>query len=1027
MLHKLSPAKLMRTILLFVLILVASMPARSQQALKPEFSHPGIIRYDHDAFIIHGKDTFIFSGSFHYFRSDPTQWMSILRKIKAAGFNTIQTYVPWNFHEQVEGKPNFSLLEKFLGDCQRMGLYVTIRVGPYVCGEWDEGGFPHWLAGKGIGFRTASPQDIYWSRYWYNEVLPVVRKHLITNGGSIILLQIENEYNYFGFPDTQKVEYLKSLYQDVMRNHIDVPIITCWTQQVRDKTDSVFSQIMDAGDFYPGWNLKATLPRLELLKQQQPYSPPFITELQGGWFTGIRDMTVRHVNKYGPGQINALTKYMIAHGIKGLNYYMLYGGTNFGYWAGKGKTTSYDYTAPISECGGLWPKYYAVKLIGDFMGYAQPYLTRCHEVTGGAVSSNHGIETILRSDGKSGFLYAWNKTDESQNANIDVKMPGQIPFNISVPIEARDACLLPIDLPVPGGNLLHYSNVQLSTVTRCAGKPLLVAYGTPGEQAVIDWGSKIFTEPIPSDDQLYTWNGSYILLTSTNRASHGIVFHTRKGPAVLLSDSYFATAATHNRLGNLIQLQTRPGEDSLSLVVTGGVRGISLDGKPIAFAKSNGDKLIRFRFATPVFHTPKVKFGRMRYKMDTDADKNTYFRTVPSPRNGVYPSLDSMGDYQNGYSVYRGRFELAGDHMIKAGYYDTDWHSVFIDGKPVKGLTGSAFEDWSAVKLANGVHNLKVIYENEGRPNSGFMEEKKGLKSISVLSPGQIRTLEKWKYFVEETAGSGVNPPEANIDYDDSGWESVAVGHGARELVNRKQVGSWYRKMVPLTAQEANSNPRLIFEGVSRSAMVYVNGKLAYDFRHHGWNEPFSVSLNGIANAGTNLVAVYLENMEGKGGFVRPIVIEFGEEKPLTLLKLAYHAFLNGELAGWQRPGYPDTGWKMMSDSDSSKSGFGIKWYRTWFTVPLYRGWVVPWRVHIESTGNMQIWLNGKLLGRDYARGPQKDFYMPDGWLMPGRRNSLVLVMRPSGKGEMAPVLKDVSVSPYAEYVVQKHTLMLEQ
>ena len=94
-----------------------------------------------------------------------------------------------------------------------------------------------------------------------------------------------------------------------------------------------------------------------------------------------RRYTVRQVNKLSADQINALTKYVIAQGIKGLNYYMLYGGTNFDYWAGKEKTTSYDYTAPISECGGLWEKYYAVKLIGDFLKYSNPYLARSHEIS----------------------------------------------------------------------------------------------------------------------------------------------------------------------------------------------------------------------------------------------------------------------------------------------------------------------------------------------------------------------------------------------------------------------------------------------------------------------------------------------------------------------------------------------------------------------------------------------------------------------------------------------------------------------
>ena len=94
---------------------------------------------------------------------------------------------------------------------------------------------------------------------------------------------------------------------------------------------------------------------------------------------------------------------------------------------------------------------------------------------------------------------------------------------------------------------------------------------------------------------------------------------------------------------------------------------------------------------------------------------------------------------------------------------------------------------------------------------------------------------------------------------------------------------------------------------------------------------------------------------------------------------------------------------------------------------PSYKSWVVLWRVHVESTGELQIWLNGRLLGRYHAVGPQKDFYMPDGWLFHGKRNSLVLVMHPSDVGEVAPVLNEVTVAPYSEYVVQKHELEFDQ
>ncbi len=1009
-------------IILSLLFIAASIKNDSDTELKPKFSHPEIIRYDHNTFYINGKETFIYSGSFHYTRCDPGQWIDILQKIKAAGFNTIETYIPWNFHEQEKGKLDLSLLDKYLKDCEKMGLYVIARPGPYICAEWDIGGFPRWSAGKGIGFRTASPQDIYWSKYWFNEVLPVIKKHLITNGGSTILLQIENEYDFCGVPDSQKVVYLKSLYQDVKRNGIDVPIITCWTKQSRDNTDSVFSQIMDAVNGYPGWNLEADIPRIKSLEEQEPDAPPIFTELQGGWFTAIGDATVRHPNKYSGEQINALTKYVIAQGIKGLNYYMLYGGTNFDYWAGKEKPTSYDYTAPISECGGLWEKYYAVKLIGDFIKYSNPYLGRSHEIADGAVSDNNDLETILLSDGKVGFLFVRNKTGKLQNANIEVKMPGKNPDNISVSIDSLNTYFLPIDLAIPGGSTLNYSNIELSAVTEYNKEPLLIAYGSPGEKAIMNLDSKVFSETILSHDRLFFWNDTYVLLTSRDRAERSVQFSTKNGPAILLSDSYLTIPDAQN--GSTIELQTKPGGNKFSFLTTGDVRQIFLDGESINYTKAPTGKIINFTIDTPELPALEVKYGQIRFKDDDEAEKKSNFKTLLYD-GSVYPSLDSLEDYQNGYFIYKGKFEIDGKKVLKASYYSNDWHSIYIDGNQVKDLTGNTFNDYSEMNLSKGKHDIKIIFENKGRPNTGFMEEKKGIKSFNLLTAKQFQILKDWKFSVKQDEQPGSNPSEANSSYNDSDWMNFEVNYNSHETHNDKQVGSWYREIINLTSNEAEDNPRLIFQGISRSATIYVNGKQVYKFSHHGWDGPFEVSLNGSMKSGSNLIALYVENPKGRGGIVGPIEFEYGNEVPLKLDQFTYHASLNGELSGWQKADFDDSDWGVVKNLDNSEANFGIRWCRTWFEVQEIKNWIIPLYIHVSSTGNLQIWLNGKLLGLYFTVGPQNDFYIPKGWLR--EKNSLVFVMRPDGKENTAPELKDFSIHYYNNYVVQKHELKIEQ
>ncbi len=413
---------------------------------------------------------------------------------------------------------------------------------------------------------------------------------------------------------------------------------------------------------------------------------------------------------------------------------------------------------------------------------------------------------MLRSDGKVGFVFIRNKTGKMQNANIRVTMPGGSTFNFPVSVDSLGAYFLPVDLPIRDGNLLHYSNVQLSALTEFNGRPLLVAYGFPGEKAIIDWGPKVFTGSITSRDSLYAWNGSYVLLCPRSRASKEVLLNTKNGPAVLLSDSYLTIPNTQE--GKPIQLQTRPGADNFSLVITGGVSRILLDGKSIKYGNTPGQNIFRFTLNTPDLPRHEVEYGQIRYKNDDDAEENSYFKSVPNGEDGNYLSLDSLGSHLNGYSVYEGKFDLESSRMLKVDYYADDWHSISIDGKSVKGLTGNSFEDYSMVRLSKGIHNIKIVYENEGRPNSGFMEEKKGLKYIHVLSPEQMRTLKKWKYRKQQTIPPGNTPPEAGTDYNDSGWTSVEIGNGSAGSQDNKQAGTWYRKTINLTSEEAGNNPR---------------------------------------------------------------------------------------------------------------------------------------------------------------------------------------------------------------------------
>nr|GMD64517.1 Beta-galactosidase 8 [Ipomoea batatas] len=116
------------------------------------------VTYDHRALVIDGKRRVLVSGSIHYPRSTSDMWSDLIQKSKDGGLDVIETYVFWDLHEPTRNQYDFEGrkdLVKFVKLVGEAGLYVHLRIGPYVCAEWNYGGFPLWLHFiPGIEFRT---------------------------------------------------------------------------------------------------------------------------------------------------------------------------------------------------------------------------------------------------------------------------------------------------------------------------------------------------------------------------------------------------------------------------------------------------------------------------------------------------------------------------------------------------------------------------------------------------------------------------------------------------------------------------------------------------------------------------------------------------------------------------------------------------------------------------------------------------------------------------------------------------------
>ncbi|KAL6295642.1 hypothetical protein ACE6H2_003784 [Prunus campanulata] len=303
------------------------------------------VTYDKKAIIINGQRRLLISGSIHYPRSTPEMWEGLIQKAKDGGLDVIDTYVFWNGHEPSPGNYNFEGrydLVRFIKTVQKAGLYLHLRIGPYVCAEWNFGGFPVWLKYvPGISFRTDNGPFKMAMQGFTQKIVQMMKneKLFASQGGPIILSQIENEYG----PESKALgaaghAYINWAAKMAVALDTGVPWVMC------KEDDAPDPMINACNGFY-----------CDGFSPNKPYKPTMWTEAWSGWFTEFGG-TIHH----RPVQDLAFSvARFIQKGGSYINYYMYHGGTNFGRTAGGPFiTTSYDYDAPIDEYGLIrQPKY----------------------------------------------------------------------------------------------------------------------------------------------------------------------------------------------------------------------------------------------------------------------------------------------------------------------------------------------------------------------------------------------------------------------------------------------------------------------------------------------------------------------------------------------------------------------------------------------------------------------------------------------------------------------------------------------
>lgn len=345
----------------------------SVASAQPATGHSFVV--SNHQFTLDGKPFRVISGEMHYPRIPRAYWRDRLRMARAMGLNTITTYVFWNVHEPQPGVYDFTGnndVAEFIREAQQEGLYVILRPGPYVCAEWEWGGYPAWLLkDPSTVVRTTDPKFMKPAARWIERLGKELAPLQIGNGGPIILTQVENEYGSFGNDHAYMQQIHKLLvnagFTKSQLYTADGPI------QVPDGSLPDLPVGINFGGEKDGDAKEA----FATLKKYRPDGPFFNSEYWAGWFDHWGG---KHAHTNTEAQIANL-KWMLEQGYS-VSIYMFHGGTSFGWMNGantdgKGSyepdVTSYDYDSALDESGRPTPKYFAMRdVIAKTTGITPP-------------------------------------------------------------------------------------------------------------------------------------------------------------------------------------------------------------------------------------------------------------------------------------------------------------------------------------------------------------------------------------------------------------------------------------------------------------------------------------------------------------------------------------------------------------------------------------------------------------------------------------------------------------------------------
>ncbi|NIK79633.1 beta-galactosidase [Paenibacillus castaneae] len=915
--------------------------------MSMEIETKAAVKFDKNAVIIEETSQILLCASLFYFRIPRALWKERMEQLKAFGYNSIDVYFPWNYHETAEGKWDFGGerdIASFLEAAAEAGLYVVARPGPYICSEWDGGALPAYLLTKGLKLRDNDAGFLGYVAKWFDRILPLLKQHQVGEGGTIIAVQLDNELDFYDCHDPKG--YISAL-RDMALNHgITVPLFACAGQGGLLQASGLAEEVVLTCNFYPN-NREAEFEQKVLHYSQTLAAlgyPLLVTETNRAHY---------------------LLRRLLSCGAKLLGPYLQVSGTDFGFtnatnnW---GKplafmTSDYDFGGMISPEGHIREEAYEGRMLGRMIAAFGAPLAEA--VAEGGISSTWNLigdragiagPFVLQLKGGGSLLFITNLDERNKE--------------VAIAAAANE-----------DASAAEYG------ITLIAGRSLALPFEVP----LSLWGFEGLLES--STAELY--------LTEQSAEVTALFFHTEgRGEIRIRIDSPIDVNAVHaacELLEGRLTISFDGEEDSCCEIVAADGRKLKLyiNDRRKALHMEGLDENGAIQLGNPYIYSSIPEEAASEWKLTLfDAAAPL---SVNDERNSFILEkmdyLEQAGIYR-GYAFYEGAVQLMQGQAVQ-GYLirqSSDVVSLYAGGQYAGTVTpggGSAYLPYSHA-LQDG--RLFARVETWGHSNfddarlPGLrLHSMKGMKDVSAIT--EIRNLSSnWSVY---RASDRVLRTELIESTDYTMWPLVNFGGW---LSPDHPAFEYYRNT--FKASEDASSWTLHFKGLQSLARLFVGGRELGSI--HPFDPYFDISEHVVAGETVEL-AVYVERVLGlpsgqvylyEGHKASEWAVRAAEES--ELFEHAERERINGaptELPITLEPG--ETAW-LYASTVNSKAAAG-------------------WRAKAAGTGlKLTVFLEGRIVGRiwlpsDTGRpvltgGSPDSFYLPGAWYEEGKGSLAIML-----------------------------------